>query len=162
MGQVVANLVGNAIKFTPRGGRVAVDVKGTPDGARIQVTDTGVGIPPEELPRIFERFFRGTRASEARSSGSGLGLAIVRSIVEMHGGSMTVESRVGKGSTFTVTLPRSPRSSRAADGGRQTNDGGRTTGAPIADAAQPDASNGTLMADSSSTVATGLNPDAAG
>ncbi|HLX36131.1 MAG TPA: HAMP domain-containing sensor histidine kinase [Candidatus Limnocylindrales bacterium] len=110
IGQVVTNLVGNALKFTPRGGRVDVAVRGTRDGgAEIQVSDTGVGIDPAELPRIFDRFFRGSRASEARSSGSGLGLAIVRSIVEMHGGTVDVESRLGEGSTFTVTLPRQPR-----------------------------------------------------
>ena len=109
IGQVVANLVGNAVKFTPRGGSVAVDVAATPDGARIEVTDTGVGIEPAELPHIFERFYRGSRANEARGSGSGLGLAIVRSIVDMHGGTVEVESSVGRGSRFTVTLPRDPR-----------------------------------------------------
>jgi signal transduction histidine kinase len=110
IGQVVTNLVGNALKFTPRGGTVKVSVRGTREGgARIEVADTGVGIDPAELPRIFERFFRGSRASEARGSGSGLGLAIVRSIVEMHGGTVDVESRLGEGSTFTVTLPQQPR-----------------------------------------------------
>ena len=109
IGQVVANLVANAVKFTPRGGSVAVDVAPTPDGARIEVADTGVGIEATELPHIFERFYRGSRANEARGSGSGLGLAIVRSIVDMHGGTVVVESRVGDGSRFTVTLPRDPR-----------------------------------------------------
>ena len=109
IGQVVGNLVANAVKFTGRDGSVAVDVAGTPDGARIDVTDTGVGIDSTELPHIFERFYRGSRANEARGSGSGLGLAIVRSIVDMHGGRVAVESRVGGGSRFTVTLPRDPR-----------------------------------------------------
>jgi two-component system sensor histidine kinase BaeS len=109
IGQVVANLVANAVKFTPRGGSVSVDVEPTPDGARIEVADTGVGIDPSELPHIFERFYRGSRANEARGSGSGLGLAIVRSIVDMHGGAVEVESRVGIGSRFVVTLPRDPR-----------------------------------------------------
>jgi signal transduction histidine kinase len=109
IGQVVANLVANAVKFTQRGGAVTVDVAGTPDGARIDVVDTGVGIDATELPHIFERFYRGSRANEARGSGSGLGLAIVHSIVDMHGGQIIVESRVGRGSRFTVTLPRDPR-----------------------------------------------------
>jgi signal transduction histidine kinase len=109
IGQVVANLVANAVKFTQRGGSVAVDVVATPEGARIVVADTGVGIEATELPHIFERFYRGSRANEARGSGSGLGLAIVRSIVDMHGGTVEVESRVGDGSRFTVTLPRDPR-----------------------------------------------------
>ncbi len=109
IGQVVANLIGNAIKFTPRDGAVTVDLTATADGARIEVTDTGIGIDPAELPHIFERFYRGSRSNEARGSGSGLGLAIVRSIVEMHGGRVAVESRVGGGSRFTVTLPRDPR-----------------------------------------------------
>ncbi|HXG25574.1 MAG TPA: HAMP domain-containing sensor histidine kinase [Candidatus Binatia bacterium] len=110
IGQVVTNLVGNAIKFTPRGGRVRVEVSPEARGAAsITVADTGIGIEPAELPRIFDRFFRGSRAAEARGSGSGLGLAIVRSIVEMHGGTVTVESRPGAGSTFRVTLPANPR-----------------------------------------------------
>jgi len=109
IGQVVTNLVGNALKFTPRGGTVTVDVAATPDGACIDVADTGVGIDPAELPHIFERFYRGARSSEARGSGSGLGLAIVRSIVDMHGGGVTVESAAGAGSRFSVDLPRDPR-----------------------------------------------------
>ena len=110
IGQVVTNLVGNAIKFTPRGGRVRVEVRPETGGsASITVADTGIGIEAAELPRIFDRFFRGSRAAEARGSGSGLGLAIVRSIVEMHGGTVSVESRPGAGSTFRVVLPASPR-----------------------------------------------------
>jgi DNA topoisomerase VI subunit B len=73
------------------------------------VADTGVGIDPAELPHIFERFYRGSRANEARGSGSGLGLAIVRSIVDMHGGTVTVESNADGGSQFTVRLPLDPR-----------------------------------------------------
>ena len=109
IGQVVANLVANAVKFTGRGGSVSIDVTAMPDGARIDVVDSGVGIDATELPHIFERFYRGSRANEARGSGSGLGLAIVRSIVDMHGGGIVVESRVGAGSRFSVTLPRDPR-----------------------------------------------------
>jgi signal transduction histidine kinase len=109
IGQVVANLVANAVKFTGRDGSVTVDVRATPDGAEVDVVDTGVGIDAAELPHIFERFYRGSRANEARGSGSGLGLAIARSIVEMHGGSIAVESRVGMGSRFMVVLPRDPR-----------------------------------------------------
>ena len=117
IGQVVANLIGNAIKFTPRGGAVRVDVRGEADhAASITVADTGIGIDPAELPRIFDRFFRGSRASEARGSGSGLGLAIVRGIVEMHGGTVTVESRPGAGATFRVVLPANPRPPAGATG----------------------------------------------
>ncbi len=109
IGQVVSNLVANAVKFTPRGGSVAIDVNATPEGARIDVLDSGAGIASAELPHIFDRFYRGSSADEARSSGSGLGLAIVRSIVEMHGGLVVVESKVGAGSRFSVSLPRDPR-----------------------------------------------------
>jgi signal transduction histidine kinase len=109
IGQVVTNLVGNALKFTPRGGSVEVEVRPHQDGGQIEVRDTGVGIDASELPRIFDRFYRGSRANEARGSGSGLGLAIVRSIVDMHAGSIAVESRLGTGTRFVVTLPRDPR-----------------------------------------------------
>jgi signal transduction histidine kinase len=109
LGQVLINLIGNALKFTPRGGSVRVTLVPHLRGARIQVSDTGVGIGANELPHVFERFYRGSRANEARGSGSGLGLAIVRSIVEMHSGRVMVESRVGSGTTFTVTLPADPR-----------------------------------------------------
>ena len=109
IGQVVANLVGNAVKFTPRGGKVRVSVQSTTDGARIDIVDTGVGIEATELPHIFERFYRGSTANEARGAGSGLGLAIVRSIVDIHGGTVSVESRPGAGSRFTVLLPMDPR-----------------------------------------------------
>ncbi|HET7168104.1 MAG TPA: HAMP domain-containing sensor histidine kinase [Candidatus Limnocylindrales bacterium] len=109
IGQVVANLVGNAVKFTPRGGRVHAAVAADGDGARIDVSDTGVGIDAAELPHIFERFYRGSRANEARGSGSGLGLAIVHSIVDMHGGTVTVETGPDRGSRFTVRLPADPR-----------------------------------------------------
>jgi len=109
IGQVVGNLVGNALKFTPRGGRVRVTLRPHRDGAQLEVADTGVGIDAAELPHIFERFYRGSSANEARSSGSGLGLAIVKSIVDMHAGRINVESRVGQGSTFSVVLVRDPR-----------------------------------------------------
>jgi signal transduction histidine kinase len=103
--QLVNNLVGNALKFTQPGGEVAIGVADAPEAAEITVRDSGPGIPESELPRIFERFYRGTNVGEARASGSGLGLAIARSIVEMHGGDIGVASVLGKGTVFTVTLP---------------------------------------------------------
>jgi signal transduction histidine kinase len=111
VGQIVSNLVGNALKFTPPGGEVQVLAHAEPDGgARIEVVDTGVGMAPDELHLIFDRFYRGAEENEARSTGSGLGLAIVKSIVDMHHGSIAVESRRGVGSRFVVELPRDPRS----------------------------------------------------
>jgi signal transduction histidine kinase len=140
IGQVVQNLVLNAIKFTGRSGSVDVSLESVEDGARIAVVDTGVGIDAEELPHIFERFYRGSQANEARGSGSGLGLAIVRSIVDMHGGSIEVESQVGRGSRFTVTLPADPRvtegttpSPQRAAAGSDASD--RTAGAPAPETA---------------------------
>jgi PAS domain S-box-containing protein len=104
--QVLANLVANAIKFTPPGGRVCVAVRADGDLTRVTVTDTGMGIPPDEADRLFERFFRGSNVRRAAIPGTGLGLAITRAIVEAHRGTVTCASRVGEGSTFTVTLPR--------------------------------------------------------
>jgi signal transduction histidine kinase len=104
--QLLGNLIGNGLKFTPPGGEVVVELADDADAATLRVRDSGPGIPEAELPRVFDRFFRGTNVGEARASGSGLGLAIARSIVEMHGGSIEVASVVGSGSTFTITLPR--------------------------------------------------------
>jgi signal transduction histidine kinase len=104
--QLLSNLVGNGLKFTPRGGEVVVVLADGADGATLEVRDSGPGILQAELPLVFDRFFRGTNVGDARASGSGLGLAIVRSIVEMHGGTITASSTVGAGSTFTVHLPR--------------------------------------------------------
>jgi two-component system phosphate regulon sensor histidine kinase PhoR len=135
VGQVVTNLVGNALKFTGRGGEVRVTARqDAAGGVRIEVADTGVGIHPAELPRIFERFYRGSEANEARGTGSGLGLAIVKSIVDMHHGSIEVESRVGFGSRFVVTLPRDPRETTGPDGAggdpARKVDNSSPTGAP--------------------------------
>ena len=104
--QLMTNLIGNALKFTPRGGAVSVRLEEGGDAVAIEVSDTGYGIPSDELPRIFDRFYRGTNTGEARASGSGLGLAIVRSIVDMHGGEIDLVSEVGSGTRFRITLPR--------------------------------------------------------
>jgi signal transduction histidine kinase len=104
--QLLTNLVGNGLKFTPRGGQVRVTLSDAPEGALIEVRDSGPGILASELPHVFERFFRGTNVGDARASGSGLGLAIARSIVEMHGGQIEVASKIGEGSAFSVRLPR--------------------------------------------------------
>lgn len=101
--QVMLNLVHNAVKFTPPGG--AIGVSAAPEGAwlRVDVRDTGVGVPPDELPRLFERFYKADKAR--RSDGTGLGLAIAKHIVQAHGGAIWAESETGVGSTFSFTLP---------------------------------------------------------
>jgi signal transduction histidine kinase len=101
--RMMANLLDNAIKYTPPGGRVAVAVRGDAKTAVITVTDTGIGIAEKELPHIFERFYRGDRSRP--QTGTGLGLSLARAIASAHGGSITVASTPGAGSTFTVTLP---------------------------------------------------------
>lgn len=101
---ILANLLANALKFTPAGGRVDVRAKNAADGIAISVTDTGIGIPAEDLPRVFEKFYRGSRQGEGETGGAGLGLAIAKEVAEAHGGSITVDSIVGKGSTFTFVL----------------------------------------------------------
>jgi signal transduction histidine kinase len=113
--QLLTNLIGNALKFTPSGGAVAVELIEGEGEDVIEVRDTGPGIPPDELPHIFERFYRGTNTGDARASGSGLGLAIVRSIVQMHGGSIDVASVVGEGSVFRIHLPRTELPADAAE-----------------------------------------------
>ncbi|CAI9408676.1 sensor histidine kinase [Nocardioides sp. T2.26MG-1] len=107
--RVVINLVGNAIKFTPEGGRIAVRLRVAPDNPThhivLEVSDTGIGIPVQEQERLFSRFFRSSLAQEQAIPGSGLGLSIAHAIVEKHGGSMSVESAAGEGTTFRVHLP---------------------------------------------------------
>jgi two-component system phosphate regulon sensor histidine kinase PhoR len=101
--QVVTNLVHNAIKFTPVGGTLTVSARSEGDQVVVSVSDTGVGITPDDLPRIFERFFKADRARSG--GGTGLGLAIAKHVVQGHGGHIWVESTEGKGSTFFFSLP---------------------------------------------------------
>jgi heavy metal sensor kinase len=111
--QVLANLIDNAVKYTPAGGTVTVDARSDGDAVRIDVTDTGVGIPPHDLPRIWERLYRGDQSRAER--GLGLGLSLVRAIVTAHSGTVEVSSEPGAGSTFVVRLPRGVSSRAVAD-----------------------------------------------
>jgi signal transduction histidine kinase len=101
-----ANLVDNAVKYTPSDGRVEVSAEPDEDEVVVYVSDTGIGIPSENLPRIFERFYRVDKARSKETGGTGLGLSIVRHVAENHGGRVAVESTLDEGSTFTVYLPR--------------------------------------------------------
>jgi two-component system phosphate regulon sensor histidine kinase PhoR len=103
IGQVLSNLLDNAIKFTPPGGRITVSVEATENAVRVAVSDTGPGIPSDDLDRIFERFYKGDRSRSA--SGSGLGLAIVKHLVQLHGGTVWAESPPRSGATIGFTLP---------------------------------------------------------
>ena len=104
--QVVQNLIRNAIRHTPEGGIVLVTARPERDRVIVSVQDTGVGIPPEDLPFIFDRFYRGERSRNRSHGGAGLGLAIAKRMIEQMGGTITVESEIGEGSMFTITLPR--------------------------------------------------------
>jgi signal transduction histidine kinase len=106
IGQVLRNLLSNAITHTPGGGHITVDLKDDGDELHIGVADTGDGIPPEDLPYVFERFYRADPSRVRATGGAGLGLTIARRLVEAHGGNIEVESEVGKGSRFTFTLPK--------------------------------------------------------
>jgi signal transduction histidine kinase len=103
--QVVVNLLDNAIKYTPRGGSIRLNVRASEENAIIEVADTGIGIPAAALPHIFERFFRVDEARSRDAGGAGLGLAIVKSICSAHGGNVRVESNESQGSRFKVELP---------------------------------------------------------
>ncbi len=103
--QVLVNLLVNAVKFTPAGGRVSVKVVGDGANAVITVSDTGIGIESQALPYIFERFFRADKSRNRATGGSGIGLTIAKKLVELHGGTIDAASRAGAGSLFTVTLP---------------------------------------------------------
>lgn len=104
--QVLQNLISNAIKYTPPGGSVIITTDATPTDVVIQVSDTGLGIPAQDLPFIFDKFYRINSRLHRQEDGTGLGLAIVKALTEQHGGQITVESEAGVGSTFTLTLPR--------------------------------------------------------
>lgn len=121
--RVIGNLVSNAIKFTPKGGTVSVSVSKIPAN-RIQVTvkDTGIGIPREELPHIFDRFYQVAHADDMEQPGTGIGLSLAKEIVELHGGSIHVESETGKGSKFIITL-------------NQTTDDSKEISEPVGDEA---------------------------
>lgn len=103
--RVVDNLIGNALKFTPQGGTVAVCLRSDDGRVMLQVKDTGIGIAVEHLDVIFERFYQVDGTTRRTHGGCGLGLALVKEIVERHGGAVAVESQLGRGSTFTVWLP---------------------------------------------------------
>jgi signal transduction histidine kinase len=103
--QVMHNVLENAMRYTETGGKIVVRIEAAPGEALVSVSDTGVGIPEADLPYVFERFFRSKGSRATNPGGSGLGLSIVRWIVEAHKGKVTVESQLGKGSTFTVRLP---------------------------------------------------------
>jgi PAS domain S-box-containing protein len=103
--QVFQNLIQNAVKYSPEGGAVQVQVQRHESQARVAVTDQGIGIPADSLPRLFSRFYRAANASSQNISGMGVGLFVVREIISLHGGSVEVQSREGQGSTFTVSLP---------------------------------------------------------
>ena len=127
--QVFSNLVGNALKHTPAGGRISLGCAVEPDEVSFWVEDTGPGIPPEELPRLFDRFWRG---KDSREAGSGLGLPIAKGIVEVHGGSISVQSRPGDGARFSFTLPKAsggpsggPRPAAPTEAAPPTEPGGR-------------------------------------
>jgi signal transduction histidine kinase len=103
---VLDNLLSNAIKYTPAGGTVTVGARATGEAVIIEVTDTGIGIPAEQYPKLFTRFFRASTAVDRKIKGTGLGLAVTKAIVEAHGGAIAAEPGPGCGTRFTVCLPR--------------------------------------------------------
>ena len=103
---MLLNLVHNAIKFTPPGGAVTLEARRHADGVAICVRDTGIGIAPDELARVFERFYKADKARTGSEGGTGLGLAIVKHLARAHGGQVWAESTLGAGSTFCFTLPQ--------------------------------------------------------
>jgi signal transduction histidine kinase len=105
LGLMVHNLLDNAVRYTPAGGQVRVSVSAKEGHAVVRVDDTGIGIPSRDLDRVFERFYRVDEARARETGGTGLGLSIVRHVAETHGGTASVRSVLGAGSTFTVEIP---------------------------------------------------------
>jgi signal transduction histidine kinase len=108
LSKLIKNLILNAIQYTWEGGTITVITAGQPNGVIFTVTDTGSGIDPDDLPHVFEHFYRGDKTRPMNSGGSGLGLTIVKKVVEAHKGTIDVESVVGQGSTFRIHLPLRP------------------------------------------------------
>jgi signal transduction histidine kinase len=106
IGRVLNNLIGNALRHTPTGGYIQVDAAPVPSGVRVEVTDSGEGIRPEDIPYVFDRFYRGEKSRNRATGGAGLGLAIARGIIEAHGGHIDVESQPGQFTRFYFTLPQ--------------------------------------------------------
>lgn len=106
--QVIINLVSNAVKYTPEGGKIRITLSNSADSAVFSIRDNGIGIPEEELPYVFERFYRADKSRNRNTGGSGIGLAIVKSIITAHGGTVDVDSGIDAGSNFMFMLPRSP------------------------------------------------------
>lgn len=106
LGRAINNLVSNAIRHTPDGGRVTINAISNIDHIAVKVKDTGEGILPEDIPHVFERFFRGEKSRNRSGGGAGLGLAITKGIIEAHGGNISVESQPGQETVFTFTLPK--------------------------------------------------------
>ncbi len=104
--RIIRNLVENAVKHSPSDHAVRVTLAATAERIQFSVTDRGIGIPPEHLPKLFDRFYRVDAARRRTEGGAGLGLAIVKTLVEALGGTVSVQSEIGVGSTFTVELPR--------------------------------------------------------
>jgi signal transduction histidine kinase len=105
LSQLFNNLISNAVRYTPKGGSVKVDLRPAGGEVEVRVQDSGIGIAPEHLPRLFEDFFRAPNAKSFSESGTGLGLSIVKQTAQMHGGSVRVESELGRGTCFIVRLP---------------------------------------------------------
>jgi two-component system OmpR family sensor kinase len=104
--QILTNLLSNAYKYTPPDQDLSIVAEPVPDGVRVDVTDTGIGLSRAEQAKLFSRFYRSTNQATRETEGTGLGLAITRSLVELHGGTISVRSAPGHGSTFSFTLPR--------------------------------------------------------
>ena len=107
--RVLENLVGNALRFTPAGGTITIGVSSSTSGVDVRVEDTGSGIPHEDLPRIFDRFYRAEQGEESRAKSTGLGLAIAKRILELHGSEISVTSEVSEGTCFEFDLPTTER-----------------------------------------------------